>query len=595
MKRLKKQLLSCLLVFGLTISLPGCAGKNEEKQQESTTAETFEQFIDRIYREEVSCDTLTLHYCLTNPEAYDIVMDEITMGSLSQQEITEAAPELEALITQLNSYDYETLSEEEQLIYDCLQFILEKTAALNAYEYYSEPLGPTTGLQAQLPILLAEYAFYNKEDIATYLELLNCTLDYFEDVAQYEREKSAAGLFMKDDVVDEIISQCENFIANPEENLLIEHFNNVVENFDGLSTDEIILYKEQNREAVMNSVIPAYELLIETLTELKGTAKNELGICGFEDGKTYFELLVQSSTGSSMSIKQIKKALERTVNAAMLRLSAAQLTDPTIYDRYLAVTYPEGEPADNLEYLKLAIAEDFPALESVDYTVQYLHESLQEYLSPAMYLVPPFDDCNNNRIFINPNPEYADSSLFTTLAHEGYPGHLYQNVYFLSTDPHPLRHILRTSGYTEGWGTYAELYGYELAGLDDALASFLQDNQAAILCLYGLSEIGIHAEGWDEADTIEFWAGYGIPSDIAAEIYLSLVAEPASYLPYCLGYVEFMNLRDEAEDTLDEEFSILEFHTFLLDIGPAPFEVIEDRMEDWMEGQHTTKSNLSQK
>lgn len=587
MKGWKKSLLSCLLVFCMVLSLSGCA-KNASGD-DSAAGESFDEFIDRIYRDEVSCDTLTLHYCLTNPEAYGIVMDEITMGSFSQQEITDSLPELDALIEQFKSYDYDSLSEENKLIYDTLDFVLSKTRALNEYEYYSEPLGPTTGLQAQLPVLLAEYTIYTKEDIDTYLELLNCTLEYFQDVAQYEREKSEAGCFMIDDVADEIIAQCENFIANPEENLLIEHFDNIVDNFDGLSTDEIVLYKERNREAVLNSVIPAYELLISTLTELKGTAVNQKGVCGFEDGKTYFELLVQSTTGSSMTIKEIQKELESTVNTAMIRMSAAQLADPTIFDRYLNVTYPEGTPVENLEYLKEAITEDFPALETVDYTVQYLHESLQEYLSPAMYLIPPFDDRNNNRIFINPNPDYAESSLFTTLAHEGYPGHLYQNVYFLSTDPHPLRHILRSTGYTEGWGTYAELYAYELAGLDTTLATFLQDNQAAILCLYGLSEIGIHYTGWDKDDTIAFWGTYGIAADIAAEIYLDLVAEPASYLPYCLGYVEFMNLREEAEDTLDDDFSILAFHTFLLDIGPAPFEVIADRMETWMETQKTTK------
>ncbi len=579
----KKRLLAGILTLALTLGLGGCAGKPANQEEQTVTkAETFDQFIDRIYREEVSCDTLSLHYCLTNPESYGITMNEVTLGSFSQQEVIDAQPELADAIEQLKSYDYDTLSEEQQLIYDCLTFTLDKTYALNAYEYYSEPLGPTTGLQAQLPVLLAEYSFYNKEDIDTYLKLLDCTLEYFQAVAQYEREKSAAGMFMTDAVADEIIAQCKNFIADPEHNLLIEHFDNVIEAFDGLSTDEIVLYKERNREAVLNSIIPAYELLISTLTELKGTATNSAGLSGFENGKTYFELLVQSVTGSDMTLIEIQRKLEASVNHAMIRMSAAQLADPTLFDKYASVVYPEGEPTENLEYLKEAIAADFPALKTVDYTVQYLHESLQEYLSPAMYLIPPFDDNNNNRIFINPNPEYAENSLFTTLAHEGYPGHLYQNVYFLSTDPHPLRHLLRTSGYTEGWGTYAELYSYELAGLDSLLASFLQDNQTAILGLYGLSEIGIHSSGWNEADTVAFWGQYGIDAETASEIYLDLVAEPASYLPYCLGYLEFMNLRTDAEDTLEDAFSLQAFHTFLLDIGPAPFGVIEDRMQDWM-------------
>lgn len=579
MKRWYKTLMSLLLILCMIAATTSCSN---QKGGPDDSQQSFQEFVDELYRNEVGCDTLSLHYTLVHPENYGITLDEVTMGSYSQAETTESLPEIENCIASLKSYSYDSLSEEEQLIYDCLLFTLENNLKLSSYEYYAEPLGPTTGLQAQLPILLAEYHFYTKEDIDTYIKLLPCVLDYFKDIAQYEREKSAAGCFMSDAVADEIISQCEIFIEAPEENLLIEHFNSVVESFDGLTTDDITLYKEQNREAVLNYVIPAYELLIETLTELKGTAVNTVGVCGLPDGKEYFEILVQAETGSSMTIKEMQKLLLSTVKSALISMSAAQLKDPKLFDRYAAADFPTSDPVEGLKYLKDAIKTDFPALDDVDYSVKYIHESLQEYLSPAMYLVPPFDDRNNNNIYINQNPDYSMDDIFTTLAHEGYPGHLYQNVYYLGTNPAPIRQLLRTTGYTEGWGTYAELYGYKLAGYDDDLTAFCQNNHAAILCLYGLTEIGIHYAGWDEAETIAFWGDYGIDADTASEIYLDLISEPGVYLPYCIGYLEFINLRDKASEALGENFSILDFHTFLLDIGPAPFVVIDNRLDSWI-------------
>ena len=576
---IKRRVLPLVLSFCMLLT---CACKKGESKQQTTPDASFGEYVTELYRNEVVADTLTLHYSLAHPENYGITMGEVTYGNYSQKEVTDSMPEIEASREKLLTFDYDTLCEEDQVLYDCILFTIDANLALGKYEYYSEPLGPTTGLQAQLPVLLAEYHFYTKEDIEIYLKLISCTKDYFSQIAQYEREKSAAGTFMSESVAEDIINQCKNYIENPKENLLIECFNDKVENFDGLSRDEIILYEEQNRDAVLNSVIPAYELLIDTLTELKSTALYNGGVCSLPDGAEYFEELVRYQTGSSKTIKQMQKRLTTAVQSSLVSMSAAQFSDTELFDRYGALTYPENDPAKGLEFLKNAIKEDFPAMDDVDYSVKYVHKSLQEYLSPAMYLVPPFDDRGNNNIYINQNPDYSSDDLFTTLAHEGYPGHLYQNVYYLGTDPQPLQQLLRTSGYTEGWGTYAELYSYALAGFDETLAKFCQDNMTTILSLYGLTEIGIHYTGWDEKNTTKFWGDYGIDEKTAKEIYQTVLAEPCSYLPYCIGYLELLDLKKQAQEALGEDFTPLAFHTFLLELGPAPFATVKTQMERWI-------------
>ena len=63
---------------------------------------------------------------------------------------------------------------------------------------------------------------------------------------------------------------------------------------------------------------------------------------------------------------------------------------------------------------------------------------MEEYLSPAFYMIPAIDNTSENVIYINKGHITDNLSLFTTFAHEGYPGHLYQNVYYASLHPNPI-------------------------------------------------------------------------------------------------------------------------------------------------------------
>lgn len=567
-------------------SNPGSSdSQNQPSGSENPSAQSFTEFCDEIYRELVTTDTVTLHYSVIHPENYGIENPEITFGSYDSEKNEQDLKKFTQYLDTLKSYDYASLSYEDQLIYDCLLHQLQGIQVLNQYDYYDEPLGPLNGVQAEMPVLLAEYHFYTKEDVETYLTLLTRLPDYYKDIAKYEREKSEAGLFMQDLVADSIIEQCENFIQVPENNLLLECFEANLANVDGLTADEITIYVERNRDAVLNYVIPAYQGLIDDLTALKGTGKYEGGYAKLPQGKEYFEHYAQLITGSSMSMDKMEKTLNSALTKAMAGMSALALADPKLMDRFEHITYPTTDPIETLELLKTAITKDFPALDTVDYSVKYVHPSLQESMSPAFYLIPPIDDPNSNNIYINNRSDYDPNTFFTTLAHEGYPGHLFQSVYFLSTNPRPIRQLLHTSGYTEGWGTYAEIYGYSL-GLDDKnLVELCRLNTASILCLYGLSEIGIHYKGWSVDDTVNFWGKYGISKYAAKEIYQTLLKDPGTYLPYCIGYQEFLSLRNDAEKELGDKFDILAFHTFLLDTGALPFNDIARHMEDWIKTQ----------
>ena len=254
--------------------------------QESQQA-LFDEFITDVFTREVQSDTLSLNYTLARPEKYGIVRTEASLGEYVTDHMKDELLSTEQYLTELKSFDYKELTTNQQLTYDILLHSFKLELQLGDYLYYLESLGPTTGLQAQLPILLAEYNFYDKDDIERYLELLVCIKGYFEDVAEFEREKSRQGLFMADAVAERIIQQCESFIADPEENLLIEYFNQKIDSFQGLSKDERNIYKTKNRKGVLEYVIPSYEILIDVLKELKGSGINEAGLYYYSEGQAY--------------------------------------------------------------------------------------------------------------------------------------------------------------------------------------------------------------------------------------------------------------------------------------------------------------------
>jgi uncharacterized protein (DUF885 family) len=407
--------------------------------------------------------------------------------------------------------------------------------------------------------------------------------DYYTSIINFQKEKSDLGLFMSEDVANQIIDQCNDFIREPESNFLLTTFNSRIDSLDLISDSAKANYKLQNKSILYSDVIPAYQILINGLSSLTDTCVNTQGLCYFENGQRYYEYLLKSSTGSSKSVFELKKLLNTYMKNDLTQMAQIAAEDPTILATSDSYRFDLTDPTLILEDLKAKITNDFPTPPDAYFTVKYVDPSLSKHLSPAFYLTPPIDNIADNSIYINPESNYSKIDLYTTLAHEGYPGHLYQNIYFNYNNSEPIRKLLNYSGYTEGWATYVEMYSYQLADIDSNLSKLLQLNNAVTLYLYANMDIGINYDGWTLSDTGEYLADYGIDNeDAVSQVYSAIISEPTNYLKYCIGYLEFMELKKTAEKTLGSNFSLIDFHKFLLDTGPAPFYIIEEYMDSWM-------------
>lgn len=544
----------------------------------------FEAFTRQLFCQELSSNTLNLHYTLAYPEKYNIENYSISLGSMKPQNLQENFDSIKALKKQLERFPASKLSTENQMVYDILrlQFATELSSE-NCY-LLQEPLSPNLGIQAQLPALLAEYTFRTPADVKDYLSLLTSLPDYFKEIQQFEQEKSRQGLFMSDDSAERTVQQCKEFYEDLNSHYLSETFKDRVQKLTELkviSKKQRDSYIKTHEKILKNCVFPAYKSLAQSLEKLKGSGKNQGGLCHLPEGKKYYAYLIKSSTGDYRSVREIQKHLYQQLFLDFEEIQNLVQKDPDIFTK--AAQLPQtasSSPEQMLDYLSRVMTDDFPKLTVKDYEVKYVPDSMEEFSSPAFYLTPPVDTLTPNTIYINQSTTVSDVQRFTTLAHEGFPGHLYQTVYFGKQDCPPIRHLLGCSGYVEGWATYVENMAYEYSccflQTDPEVMEFLRLNRSVTLCLYSILDIGIHDTGWNLQTVQELLKSFGITDENACrEIFQYIVENPANYLKYYLGFLNFTALKSNVQEIQGTDFNLKLFHQNLLEIGPAPFPIVK--------------------
>lgn len=537
----------------------------------------FRTFTRSLFQTEVSANTISLHYTLRSPSDYGIADIPATYGNLSSDPIA-AKASVRNVLSSLQEFDPDTLSSENALTFKILDTYLKNASTGTDYLLYQEPLGPVSGIHTQLPVLLSEYSFYDTQDVETYLALLKETPSYFDSVIRFEQKKAASGLFMPDYQADSVLDTCQSFIDMGKENYLVSTFNERIASLDLLPENKKDSFQKENMKLVTEEIYPAYQNLITAIKSLKGKGMNEQGLSHFPYGKKYYEYLVRQTTGCNESISRLRLMTRAQI---LEDLSAMQkVLFPADAALTQASVLEQTSPDSMLDDLRSKITDTFPKIPDVDFQVKYVPESMQDYLSPAFYMIPAIDNLTENVIYINNGQTASGLNLYTTLAHEGYPGHLYQTVYFSASEPDPIRSILDFGGYVEGWATYAEMMSYYLAPLPKTEASLLQKNSSVILGLYALADMGIHYDGWSVTDTVRFFSDYGINDPNAVQsVYKLIIGSPANYLKYYIGYLKFYELKKEMADAMGNQFSQKEFHRAVLDVGPAPFEIVYDEVE----------------
>ena len=614
-KRLSLSIPQLLLCICLLCAFTGALGIFASH---SSQDKRFRQFTTRLFREEMTASTLNMHYTIADPKAFGISEYEPVLPVYRPDQQENGKEHCIELLKQLDRIDPDSLSRENADTYRLLRRSLENDLALAQFPYYNEPLSPSSGMQSQLPVLLAEYTFRTKRDVTDYLALLDQVDDYFASLLLYEQEKAAAGLLMPASSLKKVRKQCDTIVTSQELTQGTHFLQTTFEDRllelqkQGLFTpEETASLIEKNDHLLATVVQPAYAAMSEGLLSLETSASADTGSTALKvassahdalpkglallpDGKTYYRHLRFSETGSSRSEKELVQMLLekfREDQSAIRSLAAQSPSLISLLSEGISEDFPLTQPEEMLTDLQGRMKNDFPVsnpLPSV--TVKDVVPSLEPYSAPAFYLTTPLGDSDNNVIYINQRNSPQGLELYTTLAHEGFPGHLYQTVYsnraFLNRNADPARKLIWYGGYLEGWALYVEFLSYDYAAdlleqvgnTDAAQAARLEKHTRSLqLCMYTLLDLLIHGEGAGYDQVAEVLEKFGIDSPQVCEaIYTYIAEEPCNYPKYYIGYLEILKLRYTAESHWGDTYSDLKFHTFYLEQGTSDFSTLED-------------------
>lgn len=557
----------------------------------------FTNITSRLFTEEMISNTLNMHYTIAFPSDFGICEYDPVLPGYCADASRQGQISLENTLASLKSLNRNKLEASDAWLHRLLVRYLENSLTLSSFSYYNEPLSPSSGMQSQLPILLAEYTFRSKRDVEDYLSLLEQTDQYFASLLLYEQEKADAGLLMPAASLKSVREQCDTVISASSlqsgTHFLQTTFRERLESLTDanlITPEEAQKYINTNDRLLKTVLLPAYTALGDGLLILEDESVPLTGLAAFPRGKEYYESLLISETGSYRSVSQIQELLTTYFTREFETLRALFSEHPEIAQKYSndeSVDFPYENAAQMLTDLKGRMTGNFPAVPSdnCSVSIKAVSQSLSDYCAPAFYLTTPLDDTTWNVIYINEPKTPKGLELYTTLAHEGYPGHLYQNTYHNRTDlsrgERPVKELLWYGGYLEGWALYVEFMSYDYAsamlqetnrGQDALWVQTEKHNRSLQLCLYSLLDIMIHYENASYSQVAKVLEKFGIDdSSSVRAIYTYIVQEPCNYLKYYLGYLEILSLRERARSLWGDDYSDYRFHCFYLDNGPADF------------------------
>ena len=615
--RICKNVMAAAICISLAVGLSACGEtqgerrhlndkndttENTERVQESFSEDAlkeqqeFEQYLDDYFKDVVTDDTLTYNYTIRDGADYGLEEPEVTLGDpgMTAEEIGQDKEEFEGWVKKLDAIDRSCLTEDQKLTYDVLDEYFEVSAGIFDNVYLYEPFSPMRGLQANIATNFTDYRFDDKGDVERYIELLGQIPDYFAEYLDFEQEKSEKGYFMSDAVCDKVISQCKDFVADKENHFMVTTFNDNIDALDFLTDEEKAEYKEANKQAVVNSLLPAFENVAAVLSGLKGTGTNDGGICNYDGGKEYYEYLLKNFAGTAKSPEEVIDMLDTELQKLMVSLYQYYLGNQAAYE-YFAANYDsifaetdQMTASEMVDKMMETASEHYPDAGTINYKAEALDKNLETIMDDvlAYYMAPAIDDPDNNLIRVN---GLHTDGMWTTLAHEGYPGHMLQNAYYMSTDPEPVRTLMNFLGYKEGWAMYAcydslYYYEYEEPEYGDTIAALYQLNDEMSYLMMGRVDLGINYEGWTLQDTADYLTKNGMDGSAAQELYTTMVGDPAVYQSYSTGYYEMKELRDYAEEKMGDDFDLKTFNTIILETGPCQFDILKEQVDKKLQG-----------
>ena len=536
-----KKLLSVFLSICLLCS---CTSTPDKPNKE------FTSFCDQIFIETMESDYTTMHQMLENPEDFHIDLSkvEVSLGDF----ITDNDKEIKENLNTLHSFDYDSLDHTQKSIYLELEKEWNLELNLNKEEilYNTNVLSSMNGIHEQLITFFSEYTLRNEQDVKDLIVLIKDVPRYFDEMIAYIKKQADMDLLMYD--TKSVLNSIQEIVDSREDSSVTSHLMNEI---DSLSIDSKEDYKSKVEQVLQNDFFPSYQRLLDTLIQYEDQVIPMTGLYYIKNGKEYYKYIVEQATGTTKSIETIQKELENALDDTLK--DYLKLSD---YETSLTTSFTTVE--EILSFLNENYKKDFPEVGQMNYEIKALDDDQSTDGVVAYFIIPAIDNSSPYQIRYNKRDygkDIEDIEMYTTLAHEGIMGHMYQAQYNLENLDTSIQYLFNSSGLSEGYATYAQLYA--LKYLDKDTKACKLENELNFY-LTALLDLSIHYDGLTLEELNEQYN-----MDMSS-FYNQIAENPGVFLSYYYGYLQVNQLKDSFKG------SDLQFHTQLLQYGNVYFDVL---------------------
>ena len=580
--------------------------------------EEFEKYLDDFFVLYLEGDQLSVNIFCEKPsdfglEHYEAKWYTYTTPEDYNLELAETKAYFEALLSELESYSTTDLSRRQKIaynqIYNFLKYQIDYYSIENVTYMELQYVNQFGGYVADFGTYMEAYSLRNEQDVQDMISYVNSTNEAFQSYLLYVEEKTKIGYGLSNYTIEAMTNYLDEILAshNPLEGqyyylqeTLCEKIDNAT---DILSESKIEEYKSQLVKAFDESFIVGTKSLRDGLVEFTDsvTSQEEGYWANHINGSKLFELKLDDLLGlNDFDIdsyifeitSELKSTSEQTSKALYQLIKKYNINTNDDLNKLLASnTIFNGTPEEMLEYLKEFSKTIVPTLENTpNITIKEMDEASAKVSNAvAYYMKSALDNSSSEYITLNPIKLGDQNDVLSTMAHEGYPGHLYAYIYSKQLNIHNISKVMSSTAHAEGWATYVQIKLYEYA-IQNASSQELKDvleylyyNHMSSFLLESIIDVGIHYQGWTIEKLRSFLMINGYNSNAAQDIYNLIIETPVSYAAYGYGKLYFYNLHEEAKEILGVRYDEIEFNAMLLSKGWTSLGELKNTYDEYIQ------------
>ena len=438
------------------------------------------------------------------------------------------------------------------------------------------------GPQSEILFILDVYSFDTVGDAEKYIELVKDLDRYYDLMCEYEEERVRLGFASSDDSYEEAAKSFDNLVKQKDDCFLYDSFEERLDNIKGLSASDKSRLINEHEKAMKEVAFPEFEECARRMRALKGSGGKDQGLCEFKGGDAYYAMLTRIMTNNSASTQESIDALEKRIKYVYDDYTKIATSGNSWYSEYVNHKYSKGSLEQNLDFLREAVKNEFPQIPPHEYYTMDVPKVFEDNFSPAAYLGYHLDNFNANLLIINHKSADSDKDFGVTVAHEAYPGHMFQSLYTRAHTNHPYMYLSVSTGYSEGWAVYVENYSmryFSGNGVTDATKLVSYESNLSLLISTRV-DYGIHVENWSLKQCVDYFKkfGFSVTEKSFKKYYTLLVTDPGYYAKYGMGYVWTQQTMEDMHAKFPDK-SEKEIHTAYLDSLTGTFPQIRNNME----------------